>query len=117
MPVHPFAHKGFGETGVPDFRSESSVCVKAGPEGNLQLTARIPGLRAHEIDLDVSGDMLTLRGEQRRSLTRLTGRRDRRRQDLGPFRRAFALPRGTNREQIDASFREDVLTVTIPLSA
>jgi len=145
MPLHTLTHKVFGRTSVPgrnanrtqqdmamrtdtgrsaalqppaarDFQSERSVSVKTGPEGSLLLMARIPGLRAHEIDLDVSDDALTLRGERRRSQIPLKGRRDRRRQDLGPFRRSFALPRGTSREQINASFKDDILTVTIPRS-
>jgi HSP20 family protein len=99
---------------IQTFEPRGNVSVKTGPDGSLQLIARLPGLQAHEIDIEVDDRSLTLMGERRKAESYLRRMRDRRHQEIGPFRRTFDLPTGVTRDQVVTRFKEDVLTVTIP---
>ena len=78
------------------------------------LLAEIPGVEQEEIDLEISDDLLVLRGE--RPLDR--GDPDLRYQRVerpnGVFQRAFRLPSGIEAEAVRASYRDGVLRVTVP---
>ena len=99
---------------IQAFEPRGNVSVKTGPDGSLQLVARLPGLPAHEIHVEVDDQSLTLMGERRKAGSHLRRMRDRRHQEIGPFRRTFALPAGVTRDQVDTRFNGDVLTVSIP---
>ena len=99
-----------------DIPPKGTVVVKAGPEGTLLLKAHLPGLQANDIDLDITDDVLTLRGDRRKATETPHGRRDRRKQHLGFFQRAFRLPAGVAGDKVNADFEDGTLTITIPRS-
>lgn len=101
---------------VDAVESQGAIVVKTGPEGNLLLEARLPGLKADDIDLDVTDDILTLRGDRRKAEGTKRPRRERRKQHLGFFQRSFRLPSGVAGDKVDARFQNDTLTITIPRS-
>jgi len=82
-----------------------------------EITAELPGLDAGNIDLSISGDILTIKGEKQEEKEQkeknyyLSERR------YGSFQRSFELPQGTDRDKIDARFDKGVLTVTLPKTA
>jgi len=82
----------------------------------LLLQAQLPGLQAVDIDLEIAGQTLILRGERRKAGAGKAGRADRRRQNYGLFQRTFCLPTSVQQEGIDAIFQKGVLTVKIPKS-
>jgi HSP20 family protein len=85
-------------------------------DGKLVVQADLPGLGADDVTVEVTDGVLTLSGE--RLEERETGgdgvRRTERR--YGRFSRSLALPEGAQTEDIQASFRNGVLEITIPLS-
>lgn len=86
-------------------------------KGSYKLTAELPGLDEKDIEISVTGRMLSIRGEKREERDvdekdyHLTER------SYGSFRRSFTLPEGVDPEQIDASFKKGVLTISLPKSA
>lgn len=82
-----------------------------------EITAELPGLDVANIDLSISGDVLTIKGEKHEEKERkeknyyLSERR------YGSFQRSFELPDGVDRDKIDAKFDKGVLTVTMPKTA
>ena len=84
-------------------------------DGNLVVSAELPGLNEGDIDVQVVNDTLVIQGE----------RRDEREEDqdgvrrteirYGQFYRAIPLPDGAQTEQARAEFQNGVLRITIPV--
>jgi len=81
-----------------------------------EVTAELPGLDEKSIDVRFANGTLTIMGEK-------TEEREEKKKDYyvsersyGSFRRAFQVPDGVDTDKIGASFKNGVLTVTLPKS-
>ena len=76
--------------------------------------AELPGVEPKSLDVEVSGDTLTLRGE--RVLPELPEGTSyhRRERDYGQFRRSFSLPERVNSSKVMASCEDGVLEIRLP---
>ncbi|MEJ2110458.1 MAG: Hsp20/alpha crystallin family protein [Acidobacteriota bacterium] len=83
-------------------------------DGNLILRAELPGLSEKDIDLKVEGNTLTLKGERKMENEDKNGTYHRVESYYGSFTRSFRLPDTVESEKIDASYKNGILTVTIP---
>lgn len=83
-------------------------------DGSLVVRADLPGLKKEDVTIEVDDDILTISGE--RSDEKREERDDfyRTERVYGRFFRAIQLPEGVNADQIDATFKDGVLEVTIP---
>ncbi len=87
--------------------------IWSGPEDVL-ITAEIPGVDPSQIDISVTGDTLTLRGER---VVEPTGKDHipiRRERESGRFVRTLQLPFRVNNDKIDARYSSGVLHLTLP---
>jgi HSP20 family protein len=81
------------------------------------ITAEMPGVQATEVEVTLSNGRLTVKGEKReekeedRKGVHLSERR------YGSFQRTFRVPEGVEAEKITASFKNGILTVTLPKTA
>lgn len=79
------------------------------------LTADLPGIDPGSVDVDVDGQLLTVRAERT-----LSGSDDvkwiTRERTSGSFLRQLSLGQGIDIEGISANYRNGVLSVTIPVS-
>jgi HSP20 family protein len=86
-------------------------------EKEYELTAELPGMNEKDIEIKLSDDMLTIKGEKKEEKEErekgyyVSERR------YGSFRRTFQLPAGADTGKIEASFAKGVLTVKIPKTA
>ena len=93
-----------------------AVDVYETPEA-LVLVAEVAGLSREEIRLEVSGKNLTLRGFRPFARTGIAPENYYRMEfSYGNFERSFTLPVPVREEDVKASLRGGVLTVTVPLS-
>lgn len=78
------------------------------------LSAQLPGMTPADIDLSITGETLTMRGERKRpeSVTDESYRRQER--PMGRWARTITLPDRVDSLQVGASFANGILTVTIP---
>src|SRR3546814_5339123 len=78
----------------------------------IRVTAELPGLDEKDVEITVEDGALTLRGEKRSEVED----KDRGYSELsyGRFERRIGLPKGVDRDQANATFRNGVLTVTLP---
>jgi HSP20 family protein len=83
------------------------------PKG-YKLTAELPGMSEQDIELAMSGDMLTLKGEKKQESDRKEKNYTLSERSYGSFERSFWLPDGVDRDKISASFSKGVLTVELP---
>ncbi|MFP7760027.1 Hsp20/alpha crystallin family protein [Marisediminicola sp. LYQ85] len=79
------------------------------------LAADLPGIDPGSVDIDVDGQLLTIRAERTLSNSRSVNWLSRERQ-AGSFLRQLNLGQGIDTEHIEASYDNGVLSVTIPVS-
>jgi HSP20 family protein len=82
---------------------------------NLVLRADLPGLRKEDVSVEVEDGVLTISGE--RSAEDVEDREGyfHSERSYGQFQRSLALPEGVTGESCDATFKDGVLEVTIPV--
>ncbi len=78
------------------------------------LTAQLPGMTSDLIELTISGETLTLRGERKRAEG--IGEECYRRQErpMGRWSRTVTLPDRVDNDQVSASFAGGILTIALP---
>jgi HSP20 family protein len=83
----------------------------------FEVTAELPGLTATDIHVELVNGSLRLHGEKKEE-------KEERRKDYylserryGSFERRFPVPDGVDIQKVDASFKQGVLTVTLPKTA
>ncbi|MFU8828416.1 MAG: Hsp20/alpha crystallin family protein [Phycisphaerales bacterium] len=86
-----------------------------GTETELVIEADMPGLSLEDIEIVLSADELTIRGE-RRFETPEHATLLRQERPGGSFERSFTLPAEINTENATASLDHGVLTITLPKS-
>ncbi len=78
------------------------------------LSAQLPGIAPGDIELTITGETLTMRGERRRA----EGVRDdnyrRQERPMGRWSRTVTLPDRVENGQVSASFTNGILTVNLP---
>lgn len=78
------------------------------------LTAEVPGMDAGSLDLSLSGETLTLRGERKRPEGIVEESYRRRERPFGTWSRSVTLPGAVEDEQVAAHYAHGILTVTLP---
>ena len=78
------------------------------------LTAELPGMSAENLDLTISGDTLTMRGERSRPLGVADERYRRQERMFGAWSRSLTLPGRVDASRVSADFQDGVLTVALP---
>lgn len=107
----------------PSLRYESSFSMPS-PAVDIseddkayKLSAELPGLGEKEIEVVLSGDTLTLKGEKRQEKEQKEKNFYLSERAFGSFQRSFFVPEGVDREKIAADFSKGVLTITMPKTA
>jgi HSP20 family protein len=108
----------FGDVGFHPFRETiwaPALDIKE-TKDNLVVTAELPGLGPKEIEVSISGDLLTLKGEKKQEREEkeesfhLVERR------YGSFSRSIRLPSEVDPQNIKAGHKDGILTITLPKS-
>jgi len=85
-------------------------------DGNIMVKAELPGLDVKDIDVQVTDDVLTLRGEKKTEEEKKDEKYYYKERGYGSFQRSFQLPAGVKSDKVDAQFKNGVLTITMPKS-
>jgi HSP20 family protein len=78
------------------------------------VSAELPGLTEQDIELNLHDNALTLSGEKRSERKEEKGGRRYAERSFGRFERTIPFPAEVDADRVDASFRNGVLTVTLP---
>ena len=76
--------------------------------------AELPGVEPTSLDVEVSGDTLTIRGERMLPDLPEGASYHRRERDYGQFRRSFSLPERVNSAKVMASYEDGVMEIRLP---
>jgi len=91
-----------------------SIIVSA-TEDRLIVRAEIPGIDLEQLELSISGDVLTIQGFRLTGEDLEGGWYHRRERESGGFNRAVRLPAEVDGDKTEASYQAGMLTVTVPL--
>ncbi len=84
-------------------------------DGEYEVTAELPSLDEKDVEVIVEEGVLTLRGEKKSEVEdKDRGYSER---SYGRFERRIGLPKGIEQDKASATFKNGVLTVTVPKSA
>ena len=103
-PGEGLAQYGAGTTAVDIFETDDAVVVKS----------MLPGVKADDIDVSVSGDVLTIRGESRSEEEVKEENYIRREIRYGSFSRSVHIPTRVEADQAEAEYADGILTLTFP---
>jgi HSP20 family protein len=81
---------------------------------NLLIMAELPGLEAKDVDVSVSGDILTIKGEKKKEEEEKDEHYYHCERYCGSFQRSFRLPVNIEADKVEATFDKGVLKVTLP---
>lgn len=78
------------------------------------VTAELPGINKEDISIDINDDVLTLKGERKYETEVKEADFYRKERVSGSFSRSFVLPAGVSTEEINAEYKNGILTIEIP---
>ena len=85
-------------------------------EQDLRIEAELPGLDERDVEVALTGDVLTITGQKREERQDKERRGHQLERSYGAFLRSFLIPVEVDQHQLRASFKHGVLTVTLPKS-
>lgn len=74
----------------------------------------LPGVNKDDVNISLESNILTIRGEKKTEQESKGRNYHRVERSFGCFHRSFTLPTRVNIDQIDAVFKDGILTVTMP---
>ncbi len=83
-------------------------------DNKVIVTAELPGINKEDISIDVNDDVLTLKGERKYENEVKEADFYRKERVSGSFSRSFVLPAGVSTEEINAEYKDGILTLEIP---
>jgi HSP20 family protein len=83
-------------------------------DDDVSVRASIPGVKPEDIDISVTGDVLTIKGETSEEKEEKTGNYHLRERRYGAFQRSVSLPTLVKADKAEAVFENGVLTLTLP---
>ena len=88
------------------YQTDDEVIVKA----------TLPGLIADDVDITVTGETLTLRGEFKQETEEKETSYHIREQRFGSFERSILLPTDVKADKASANFENGILTIAMPIA-
>lgn len=85
-------------------------------EDKFVLHADVPGIDRKDIDISVTGNTLTIKGERKAEEKRKEKSYYYSERTFGSFHRAIELPSEVDPEKVTAAYKDGVLKVTVPKS-
>ncbi len=99
----------------PTWATAPAVDV-AETEKAYEITAELPGMDEKNVEVKFADGVLTVKGEKREEKEEKKKDYYLSERSFGSFQRAFQVPDGVDADKIEASFKNGVLTVTMPKS-
>lgn len=90
-----------------------SVNIWANQDGQV-ISAEMPGVRPEDIDIDVTGDALSISGIRKPDDVIKEARYHRRERNYGSFSRTVQLPFMVDTNKVEASLKNGVLLINLP---
>jgi HSP20 family protein len=107
--------EGFLRAPVPFGWAEGSLAVDMyDSENSVVVKTAVPGVKAEDIEVSVTGDTLTIKAETRDEEEVKRDNYLRRERRLGSYCRSVTLPGGLLSDKAEADYTDGILTLTFP---
>jgi HSP20 family protein len=83
-------------------------------EDRFLVSLEVPGVAREDVKITLQDRILTIRGEKKQEKESKTSNLHRVERLYGSFQRSFTLPSTVRGDGIDASYRDGILSITIP---
>ncbi len=100
------------ESGFPEGMTVPSVDL-AETADSVEIRMDLPGVKPEQIDIQISGDLLTITGERSEEKEEKGKTFHRTERRYGSFSRSLTLPCAVNEEKVSAECHDGVLTVKL----
>jgi HSP20 family protein len=114
-PLTEFA-RAFAQSAAPAPSAWTPAVDVAETEEAITLHVEVPGLKLEEIDIELTGDTLTIRGERKRVQEEQQDNFVRVERSYGRFQRSFTLATPVQNDKVSAAYRDGILEITLPKS-
>ena len=81
---------------------------------NVIIKAEMPGLSKEDVKISIQDNVLTLKGEKKQEKEEKDKNYHRIERNYGSFCRSFQLPTSVKSDKVKASYKDGVLSVTLP---
>jgi HSP20 family protein len=113
------ALRGFGFSANPTASAANGGFFRplvdiSGDENSYEIRLDVPGMAQEDLSIDVRGDSLVVRGEKHESHESQEKAYYRVERSYGSFQRTLALPDDANADEINATLKDGVLSLSIP---
>lgn len=95
---------GWSAPAIDMYQTDDEVVVKAA----------LPGFKADDVQINITGDVLTIRSEMKHEEEKKEKAWHIREQRWGSFERSVALPTAVTSDKASADFENGILTITLP---
>ncbi|MFZ5451518.1 MAG: Hsp20/alpha crystallin family protein [Thermodesulfobacteriota bacterium] len=83
----------------------------------VEIKAEVPGMEANDIEISLSGDVLTIKGEKKSEREEKKENYHLVERSYGSFSRSLKLPAAVEADKIEASYKQGVLSISCPKKA
>jgi len=83
-------------------------------DDEIVVKAALPGIKADEVQINITGEVLTLKGEMKHEEEKKEKAWHIHEQRWGAFERSVALPTEVTADKAKAEFENGILTITLP---
>lgn len=80
---------------------------------SFAVTAEIPGMKTEDLEIKMEGETLSLKGERKPEPVESEASYHRRERATGAFQRSLTLPGKVDTENVNATYKNGVLTITL----
>ncbi len=80
----------------------------------IEIQAELPGVSEKDVDLSLFGDSLIIKGEKKDGMEEKGKGYYRAERSYGSFERTIELPVDVDREKVEATFKDGVLSICLP---
>jgi HSP20 family protein len=99
---------------LPGVRAEGPAVDMYQTDKEVVVKASLPGMKAEDVEITVTGDMLTLKGEYREEQEINEENYFRKEMRFGSFVRSLEIPVPVKVDKAEAVFEDGVLTLSLP---
>lgn len=107
-----FSERWNGADGLTEMRTPSLDLMET--DNEVQVTMDAPGMKPEEIDIEVSGNTVRIRGEHKEEKEEKGRKFHRIERRTGMFDRMVGLPCNVKEDKVAAEFKDGVLRVMLP---
>jgi HSP20 family protein len=83
-------------------------------DNDVVVTAELPGVKQDDVDITITDDVLTLKGEKKEEKEVKEKNYHRIERSYGSFQRSVSLPAGVQADKAKATYKDGVLHITVP---